>query len=307
MQIERQLPLGGEVYLDHVGYFVEDLEKAGAAFAHLGFTVSPIHVHYNADAQGNLVAAGTGNRLITFQAGYLEVLAALDPTPLADQLRDALRRYAGLHLIAFTHADMLSQRRRLVEAGLDPQPAVRLRRTVQTTEGPKQVAVTVVRARPGSMPEGRVQLLTHHTPELIWRPGYTVHANHAAALSDVLVIAQDPEEASIRFQRFSGCPGKRQGDLQWVALHRGRVSFASPTAAHGWLPALNIPSLPYVAAVALRSSDLALTRAFFARPDTAAAFDSDAGLGVAPREGMGAYLFFHDTRGGAPWNPVDTG
>jgi hypothetical protein len=301
MQFDRQLPHGDEVFLDHVGYFVENLEKAGAAFARLGFTVSPIHLHYNADARGNLAAAGTGNRLITFRAGYLEVLAALDQTPLADQLRDALRRYAGLHLIAFTHADMASQRRRLVEAGFDPQPAVRLRRTVQTADGPQQVAVTVVRARPGSMPEGRVQLLTHHTPELIWRPGYTVHANHATALTDVLVVAQDPEEAWSRFQRFSGCPGKRSEDLWWVALHRGRVSFASPTGALCWLPALEIPSLPYVAAVALRSSDLTLTRAFFDRPDTAAAFAGDGALGVAPRDGMGAYLFFHAPRGGPPW------
>ena len=64
----KQLPAGDELFLDHVGYFLADLEGAAARFERLGFTVSPVNIHYNS-ADGELVRSGTANRLITFEAG----------------------------------------------------------------------------------------------------------------------------------------------------------------------------------------------------------------------------------------------
>ncbi len=52
MWADRQLPQGNEVFLDHVGYFVADLEAAGAQFERLGFRVSLTNVQTNADANG---------------------------------------------------------------------------------------------------------------------------------------------------------------------------------------------------------------------------------------------------------------
>ena len=52
--IDRQLPEGDEVFLDHVGFFVRDLDDAGRRFERLGFQISQINVQTNADAQGAL-------------------------------------------------------------------------------------------------------------------------------------------------------------------------------------------------------------------------------------------------------------
>ena len=54
MWADRQLPEAGEVFLDHVGYFVSDLEAAGAQCQRLGFRVSSTNVQTNADASGAL-------------------------------------------------------------------------------------------------------------------------------------------------------------------------------------------------------------------------------------------------------------
>ena len=40
---DRQLPVGDQVFLDHFGYFVADLETAGLRLKRLGFQVTPIN------------------------------------------------------------------------------------------------------------------------------------------------------------------------------------------------------------------------------------------------------------------------
>src|SRR5262249_25840267 len=118
---DRQLPQGDELFVDHVGYFVPDLQAAGAQLERLGFCVSLVNVQTNADATGALNPSGTSNRLAKLRRGFIEILAATHDTPLADQFKLALGRYAGLHLIAFSHDDVLGTRARLVGAGFAMQ------------------------------------------------------------------------------------------------------------------------------------------------------------------------------------------
>ena len=55
----KQLPTGNELFLDHVGYFLADLEGAAERFGRLGFTVSPVNIHYNsADGAAPTVRVG---------------------------------------------------------------------------------------------------------------------------------------------------------------------------------------------------------------------------------------------------------
>ena len=81
----RQLPERDEVFVDHVGYFVQDLAAAGAQLERLGFRVSAVNVQTNADASGALKPSGTSNRLAKLRFGFLELLAATHDTPLAEQ------------------------------------------------------------------------------------------------------------------------------------------------------------------------------------------------------------------------------
>jgi len=299
--IDRQLPQGDEIFLDHIGYFVADLETAAHQLTRLGFRVSPLNVQYNANERGDLVPAGTSNRLALLDRGFIETLAATAETPLADQLRSALARYQGLHLIALTHADMAAQRRRLINAGFGMQRIVNLRRRIPTSKGERLAAYSVLRTEPGEMAEGRVQMVTNHTPELLWIPGSTVHDNRVDALTQVLICVRDPAEAALRYGRF--CDREIEGDEHCavVALDRGDIVLVSPSRAADMLPTLALPDLPYIAGIALRSADVAATRGALTGNAIEPPIATDELICVGPADGLGAYLLFHAASIDSPW------
>lgn len=285
----RQLPTGDELFLDHVGYFLADLEGAAARFERLGFTVSPVNIHYNS-ADGELVRSGTANRLITFEAGYIEALGQVADTPLGAELAAGVARYEGLHLLALAHERVGEHD----AGGTDMRPTVFLRRPL---EDGRIVRATVRRATAEAMPEGRVQLLTHETPDLIWLPGMDRHANAARALTGYLQIVADPEEAATRYARFANRPAGRVGSAFEIALDRGRFALAGPAALDELLPAGEHPPPPFAAAVGIESADLDRTRFLLANAGITVHGRPNR-LMVPPSDGLGAWIDFH--RPGAP-------
>ena len=285
----NRLPTGDELFLDHVGYFLADLEGAAARFERLGFTVSPVNIHYNS-ADGELVRSGTANRLIVFEAGYIEALAQVADTPLGAELASGLARYEGLHLLALAHGRVEEH-----DVGdTEMRPTVFLRRPL---EDGRIVRATVRRATAEAMPEGRVQLLTHETPELIWLPGMDRHANAARALTGFLQIVANPAEAADRYARFANRPARRTGPVFEVALDRGCFALAGPDALGALLPDATHPPPPFGAAVAIESAELDRTRFLLANAGIAVHGRPDRLL-VPPQEGLGAWIDFH--RPGAP-------
>src|SRR5690606_29486242 len=175
------------------------MDEAARRFERLGFTVSEQNTHFNANEAGELVPAGTVNRLITFRAGYLEVLAASSDTPLADQLRRSLQRYRGLHLIALGHADVAAIEPRIRAVGLELQPIGSMRRPIHTPEVAANLYITMLRFAHGVLAPGRLQYSLHLTPEHVRRPGMRDHANAAEALTEMLMVAEDVEENVRRY------------------------------------------------------------------------------------------------------------
>jgi hypothetical protein len=297
---DRQLPVGDEVFLDHVGYFVDDLDIAGRHLERLGFAVSPVNLQQNADASGALKPSGTSNRLATLRRGFIEMLAATHDTPLADQLKQALARYTGLHLIALSHRDVPGQRARLNTAGLPMQEVVNLRRHVPMQGELREVRWSVLRPQSGVMPEGRVQYAYCHTPELTWPDDRPLPDNGADALSDILLCVADRRATAERFGRFAGRSSIQEGAFDIVPLDRGRLVFIEPRDAER-LPRFRLPALPFMAGQALSSTDLPLTRAALAKAGIEPAFASDTLVCVAPDDALGSYLLFHDPTVRAPW------
>ena len=71
----RQTPDAGQIFLDHVGWFVPDMDAAARAFEKLGFGLTPFSIHGDRDpATGALRPLGTANRLVMLERGYLEIL-----------------------------------------------------------------------------------------------------------------------------------------------------------------------------------------------------------------------------------------
>ncbi len=251
----RQLPRGGEIFLDHVGHFAADPETASGALIAAGFFATPRSVQVNPDGKGVTVLTGTGNITSMFEAGYIEVLYKTADTALGRELDNAMRRYAGVHLVAFSVSDAGAAHRRLASSGFAMRPIAHMQRPVDTETGPATAQFTVTRVERGAMAEGRIQILTHHSETAVWQPRWLKHPNGALGLLDVVVATADVAEAAARFSRFTGRPALDNALGKAIRLDRGGVQLVSAEAFARLVPEIAIPSLPFIAlyAVAVRS------------------------------------------------------
>ena len=291
-----QLPSGGQIFLDHVGWFVPGMDAAAAAFGRLGLPMTPLTVHADERPGGGRAPSGTANRCAMIARGYLEVLTRVPgvDSPLARQMDAALARHAGLHLIAFSVADVEAASARLGAAGFDPLPPVALRRPMaRDGGGAGTAAFSVLRLAGAAMPEGRIQILRHETPGLVWQPSVTASDNALDMLSGVLVCVADPEEAAARYALFAGRAAAPGGGRWRIALDRGEVAVCGPDACGAILPGVAPPGLPFMAAVAIRSRDVAATRAFLRSRGIRPLSDEPGRVVLSPDDGAGAAFVLH--------------
>src|SRR5262245_30175623 len=215
-EADRQLPIGDEIFLDHIGHFVPDQDAASRALSRAGFTPTPVSIQVNPDPKGGPPQlTGTGNVTAMLSRGYIEVLFKTADTTLGRELDTAMARYAGVHLAAFVVADAAGAHRRLREDGFRVRPLVSLQRPVDTGAGSGTAAFTVARVEPGEMPEGRIQMLTHHTEDTVWQTRWLGHPNGAIA----------PPASPMNCRRLIRSP-RRRGRAAWAEF-QGRAPWRS--------------------------------------------------------------------------------
>ena len=282
-----QIPPPGCLFLDHVAHFVPDLDAAARLLDALGFAVTP-----RSDQSTQDGPAGTSNRCLMLNEGYIEILTPTHDTPNARRLRDAMARYSGVHLACFSTPAAEEEHVRLAAHGFEPQPLVRLQREVQLEgeDAPRTAAFFVARPAPDKMPEGRVQFVQHLTPECLWQPRWLRHDNGVAGLAAVFVVADDPVQVAARFAHFSALVPHRAGEFIRLGTDRGKVLIG---VRNQWAELLgDAPVAPAIAGYALACDD----------PDAFAARCARAGLAIRevaaalhavtlPPELGGAWLF----------------
>ena len=252
---------GEKCDVDHTAYFLPDSERAGAALIQLGFTLTPFSAQsHRLEPGAPLMPAGTGNRCVMLKRGYLEFLTPTHDTPNAEQLRLAIRRYTGMHLIAFGTQTPDADFRRLDAGGFAPLTPVALQRQTTTETGEATARFTVVRVAPASMAEGRIQFCQHHTRDVVWQPRWLTHANHAVGLAGVVLCVADPAEAAQRYARFTGLPASaHSAGATWrLDSAQGYLLFVPPA----WLQqswGITAPALPWIAGCVIDSDDMAAT------------------------------------------------
>lgn len=219
--------------LDHVGVVTRDLVATARQYERLGFTLTP----FGRSADGRI-----GNRCAMLRRGYIELTAIADTSRGSATLDRLLARYAGIHIIALAISDELSEVQRLARAGMD-SAAVSFERSVDGLDASTVHARFKVIAAP-EQPEGRINLVRHLTPELLWQEKLLVHANSAVAIEEVLVASVDPADTAARFSRIAGRPviPDPAGGYA-LELGRGRVLLQAGTAA------------PRIVGVTLRTGD----------------------------------------------------
>ncbi len=287
-----QLPRPGQIFLDHVGWMVQDMTAAAIAFDNLGLPLTPLSIHGVTDpVTGERKPTGTANRLAMLPAGYLEIL-----TPRGDidnstvqHLQKSIARHIGIHLLAFTVADAEADAARLRTNGFELQPTVHLRRSIEAGDGSQtEVAFTVIRTGYDVFPEARVQILTHHTPEHMWQQRYLPQESCISGLIEAAMVVDNPAETASHFSKFLGRSVMPDKDDRLILLDRGRIRFVTRRSAAQLFGATRLPPNPSVAAITLTSSDIDRTRDVFLsnglRPGSLGAphllIDAAEGLGV---------------------------
>ncbi len=296
-EADRQLPVGSEIFLDHVGHFVSDPAAASAALTRAGFTPTPVSVQSNPDG----TPTGTGNVTAMFSRGYVEVLFKTADTPLGKEFDAALAGHSGVHLAAFSIADAEATHQRLTDAGFLMRPLVQFQRPVDTAGGPGVAAFTVVRLARGAMAEGRIQLLAHRTEDTVWQQRWLEHPNGALGLIDLLVVSADVAEATARFARFTGRRARAMTFGQSIQLDRGRVGIVSETAFVALVPEVAAPRLPFLGAYAIRVASLRATEELMDKAMLTPRRTGKALVVPFPAElGAGAWLFAENASD-LPW------
>jgi hypothetical protein len=288
----RQLPLGEEIFLDHVGHFVRDPDAASRALTRAGFAPTPVSVQVATDSRGAQILTGTGNVTAMFTRGYIEMLFKTAETPIGRELDIAMARYPGVHLAAFAVADAASTHGRLAASGFRVRPLVEFQRPVDTGEGTGTAAFTVARVEPGVMPEGRIQMLAHRTEHMVWQPRWLSHPNGALGLASVMIVVADVAEAAARFARFTARKASPAPFGQTIQLDRGRVELTTAEAFTQLFPDFAIPSLPFIGSYGIKVKSLAALPDVLTRGGLKTRRSADGILVPFPEElGKGAWSF----------------
>lgn len=300
-EIDRQLPTGEQFFLDHVGHFVRNADAAGRALAHAGFAPTPPSIQMNPEVAVGTQLTGTGNVTAMFARGYIEVLFKTADTVLGREFDAALARYPGVHLAAFAVANAQRAHERLKSDGFRVRPLVKMQRPVETEVGDDIAAFTIARVEPDVMPEGRIQILTHHTEAAVWQPRWLSHPNSAIGLIDVVMAVADVGEAAARFARFTGHAVASVADSALLRLDRGGVLLVTHDMLAELVPEATIATLPFMAGYAVGVRSLAAVEAAMGSGDLEwRAFEGGIAARFPSELGEGAWFFVEDAAA-LPW------
>jgi len=224
---------------------VPDLAAAGTLLERLGFAPTPVSNH---EVSGK--PAGTANRCLMFERGYIEILSPTLDTPNAQRVRAHMARYSGIHLCSFGTPAAEAEHLRLKAHGFAPEPVVCLQRK---NELGNLVRFNVVYVPPETMPEGRVQYCEHLTPQFLWNEKALGHESGVTGLAAVYVVADDPAETAARWARFAGLLPFPEADGVSLETARGRIFIASREVLSRFIE--NVPAAPAIAGIALDFRD----------------------------------------------------
>ncbi|MBE9604529.1 VOC family protein [Acetobacteraceae bacterium H6797] len=285
--------------LDHIGLCTAEPDKLWSTYERLGFTLTPPN-RQSGKRRPDLPVEpfGTGNRCAMLKAGYIELLVLIDPALPDNGLQRFLDRYVGMHILALGMEEEEANLARLRRAGIEIPGVAWLERPV---DGPGSALAKFARLPLPDAPEGRVQLIRHLTPELMWQTGWMTHANRAERLEEAILVSDAPAEAAARLSRLAGLPltpdplGGFRLTLPgpWATGPDGDggcVRIIGPEALPALLPGVEAPALPFLAGFVLRTGDgnAAVRKILEGLPVVEVA----GGLMVPPEAAGGAALVF---------------
>lgn len=245
--------------VNHVGVAVRDLDRASALYEALGFTLSPLSVHFGStrpDQPPEPLA--TGNRCAIFPHNYVEVLGIVNPGKPDWSWGKFLERFQGGHIICFGCKDANVVHERLSHTDIKTSDVVLLQRDIGTPDGVRTARFDCVHFDRAQTPEGLIQAARHRNPEYVHQERYLSHRNGARALSEVVLTTSDPEAKAKHYETLTNRKATRSGNRFKIDLPLvSTLIFTTPEGIADYLPGSLFSPPPSIAAMGFAVADLA--------------------------------------------------
>jgi len=241
--------------LDHVGLCARDPVPLWATWESLGFALSPVARQSGRRTPDSPVELfGSANRCAFLNHGYVELLGIEDSALFTNGLDRFLARYTGMHILA-----LLWESIAIAEYCSELSPGL----------WPADRIARFARLPFPDAPEGRVQLVQHLTPELVWDSRWMGHRNGALALEAAILVAENPAETTARLATLAGLPAEpdalagfrlrlpgAEGAAGPMSPKRETtIRILPPEALPRALPGVTAPALPFMAGMVIRTED----------------------------------------------------
>ena len=264
--------------IDHAVILVRDLERARAAYARMGLTLTPRGTH----------TLGSQNHCVMFERDYLELLAVPKPHPALQAFSDFLAQGEGLGALALATDDAGGLYAELAADGIAAQAPLDFSRPVADLGAARFRIVQLPReASPGCL----MFACQHFTRELVWRPELVQHAVGATQIAAVAVVAEDPERAAADYANLFAAQPRRIDEGLLVQTGSAPIALATRWKLGHRLHGVGLPlrPRPLVAALFIRVADRARAAAVLRRnglkpvalPDGSFAVNAEDAHGVA--------------------------
>ena len=216
--------------IDHLVLVVRDLEAARETYRRLGFTLIPIAHH----------PWGTSNSLVQFDGNFLELLAIHDADRIKDGPADAFsfgtfcKRFGeqreGFAMLVLEGHDPDQDRVDFETAGLQVYRPFSFERDATLPDGSvERVGFSLTFTSHPEIKDAGFFTCHQHNPAAFWKPRYQVHENTGRQISEVIMVAEDPDRFAAFYQGFSGSDRVDTQSGEWaVSTPRGQISVMSP-------------------------------------------------------------------------------
>ncbi len=272
--------------IDHVVVNCRDrLDEGLEVYRRLGFTMTPRGYH----------TLGSMNHLAIFGTDYLELIAV---APGPTQRTDVMNAPIGLNGLVFGTEDSAAAYAACAAAGVKVQPPMEFSRPVEFEGGARDAVFRTVHLAPETMPAGRFYFCHHFTRDLVWRDEWRSHANGAVGISRAVIAASDPAAPGAILSRMFGPTSVRQidGGCRLVA-GLSSFDFVTPdrvAAQFGAAAPRGDGRAQYMAALSIRTRDLAQAEAAFAAGGVTGLRRDGGRIVVPSSHAMGTVLEFHE-------------
>ncbi|MFW7340556.1 VOC family protein [Pollutimonas sp. H1-120] len=185
---------------DHLVLMLRDrLVEQAPAFEADGYTLTELSAH-------NL---GSMNRLITLDSAYIELLGW--PSGQAPARKEIADSPMGPEALVFRTPDAHATHRRLQALGFRMNPVVSLERPINVRGQAHTARFETVRFAEQPIEGFRLYFCQHLTPELVWNPESTRHANGAAALARIVLCSAHAGQTAQILAQLTDAPLSESG------------------------------------------------------------------------------------------------